>query len=132
MFSFPFGFLQNHLPRGGGGGGGGGWFVVVVVVQVRSPELGFGDIASVAALMLLLSPWIWVFVCCCFWRSYWRGFVAPVTAPVEAMVVDLGVLGGGHEIWAIEIANVNFLLIPEASGGLHRARCFGGLQFAHI
>jgi hypothetical protein len=22
--------------------------------------LGFGDIASVAALMLLLSPWIWV------------------------------------------------------------------------
>jgi hypothetical protein len=24
-------------------------------------------------------------------------------APVEAMVVDLGVLGGGHEIWAIEV-----------------------------
>jgi hypothetical protein len=31
-----------------------------------------------------------------------------------------------------QIANVNFLLIPEASGGLHRARCFGGLQFAQI
>jgi hypothetical protein len=24
------------------------------------------------------------------------------------------------------------LLIPEAFGGLHRARCFGGLQFAQI
>jgi hypothetical protein len=24
------------------------------------------------------------------------------------------------------------LLIPEVSGGLHRARCFGGLQFAQI
>jgi hypothetical protein len=24
------------------------------------------------------------------------------------------------------------LLIPEASGCLHRARCFGGLQFAQI
>ncbi|PNX62198.1 hypothetical protein L195_g061038, partial [Trifolium pratense] len=31
-----------------------------------------------------------------------------------------------------QIANVNFLLIPEAFGGLHRARCFGGLQFAQI
>jgi hypothetical protein len=27
-----------------------------------------------------------------------------------------------------QIANVDFLLITEASGGLHRARCFGGLQ----
>ncbi|MCH86470.1 hypothetical protein A2U01_0007327 [Trifolium medium] len=26
----------------------------------------------------------------------------------------------------------DFLLIPEASGGLHRARCVGGLQFAQI
>lgn len=60
LFSFLFGFLHNHLPRGGGGGG---WFVVIV--QVRSPELGFGDVASVAALMLLLSPWIWV----CFVES---------------------------------------------------------------
>jgi hypothetical protein len=32
----------------------------------------------------------------------------------------------------IQIVNVDFLLIPEAFGGLHRARCFGGLQFAQI
>jgi hypothetical protein len=31
-----------------------------------------------------------------------------------------------------QIANVDFLLIPDASGGFHRARCFGGLQFAQI
>jgi hypothetical protein len=31
-----------------------------------------------------------------------------------------------------QIANVDFLLIPETSGSLHRARCFGGLQFAQI
>jgi hypothetical protein len=54
---------------------------------------------TVVALVLVWCFAMEVFVCCCFWRSYWRGFVAPV----EAMVVDLGVLGGGHEIWAIEV-----------------------------
>jgi hypothetical protein len=32
----------------------------------------------------------------------------------------------------IQMANVDYLLIPEAFGGLHRAGCFGELQFAKI
>ncbi|KAK2414194.1 hypothetical protein QL285_036817 [Trifolium repens] len=31
-----------------------------------------------------------------------------------------------------QIANVHYLPIPVISGGLHRADCLGGLQFAHI
>jgi hypothetical protein len=31
-----------------------------------------------------------------------------------------------------QIANVHSLPIPVISGGLHRADCLGGLQFAHI
>jgi hypothetical protein len=37
-----------------------------------------------------------------------------------------------HQQLHNQIANVDSLPIPKASGGLHRTRCFGGLQFAQI
>ncbi|MCI42773.1 hypothetical protein A2U01_0064010, partial [Trifolium medium] len=37
-------------------------------------------------------------------------------------------------LWSLrnQIANVDFLLVPLVSDGLHRAGRFGGLQFAQI
>ncbi|KAK2410532.1 hypothetical protein QL285_045893 [Trifolium repens] len=47
---------------------------------------------TVVALVLVWCFAMEVLVCCSFWRSYLRDFVGPMAAPVEALVVDLGVL----------------------------------------